>query len=71
MVLILTDDLTQNDLNPNTLKHMHNLRKLMVDKGTTFDNSFDSNSLCCPSRATILRGQYTHNHQILSNEPPL
>ena len=30
-----------------------------------------TNSLCCPSRATILRGQYTHNHEILSNEPPL
>jgi arylsulfatase A-like enzyme len=50
---------------------MPNLRKLLIDKGTTFDNSFVTNSLCCPSRATILRGQYTHNHQILSNEPPL
>src|SRR5215210_7673784 len=71
VVLILTDDLTSADLNPNTLKHMPNMRKLLIDKGTTFDNSFVSNSLCCPSRATILRGQYTHNHQILSNEPPL
>jgi arylsulfatase A-like enzyme len=26
--------------------------------------------LCCPSRATILRGQYAHNHEILGNEPP-
>jgi N-acetylglucosamine-6-sulfatase len=71
VVLILTDDLTSEDLNPNTLKHMPNLKKLLIDKGTTFDESFVSNSLCCPSRATILRGQYTHNHQILSNEPPL
>ena len=71
MVLILTDDLTSADLNPNTLKHMPNLRKLLIDKGTTFDESFVTNSLCCPSRATILRGQYTHNHQILHNEPPL
>src|SRR5215212_2312944 len=71
VVLILTDDLTSDDLNPNTLKRMPNLRKLLVKKGTTFDNSFVTNSLCCPSRATILRGQYTHNHQILSNEPPL
>jgi N-acetylglucosamine-6-sulfatase len=71
VVLILTDDLTSADLNRKTLEHMPNLRKLLIDKGTTFDNSFVSNSLCCPSRATILRGQYTHNHQILSNEPPL
>ena len=70
VVLILTDDLTAGELNPNTLKHMPNIKSLLIDKGTTFDNSFVSNSLCCPSRATILRGQYTHSHQILSNEPP-
>ena len=56
VVLILTDDLTSADVNRKTLEHMPNLRKLLIDKGTTFDNSFVSNSLCCPSRATILRG---------------
>ena len=70
MVLNVTDDLTSDDLNPNTLEHMPNLKKLLIDKGT-IEESFVSNSLCCSSRATILRGQYTHNHQILSNEPPL
>jgi N-acetylglucosamine-6-sulfatase len=70
LVSILTDDLAVGDLNPNTLKHMPNLRALM-EKGTTFDNAFVSNALCCPSRATILRGQYTHDDQILSNDPPL
>jgi arylsulfatase A-like enzyme len=45
--------------------------KTLIEQGTTFENAFVSNSLCCPSRATILRGQYTHNHEILSNEPPL
>jgi N-acetylglucosamine-6-sulfatase len=70
IVFILTDDLAVQDLNPNTLKHMPNLRAL-IEKGTTFDNSFVTNALCCPSRATILRGQYTHDHQILSNSPPL
>jgi N-acetylglucosamine-6-sulfatase len=70
IVFVLTDDLAVQDLNPNTLNHMPNLRALM-EKGTTFDNAFATNALCCPSRATILRGQYTHNHQILSNDPPL
>jgi N-acetylglucosamine-6-sulfatase len=70
MVLILTDDLALEDVNADTLKHMPNLRALM-EKGTTFDNAFVTNSLCCPSRATILRGQYTHNHHILHNQPPL
>ncbi len=71
VVLILTDDLASADLNPHSLEHMPNLRKLLVEKGTTFENSFVTNSLCCPSRASILRGQYAHNHQILHNEPPL
>ena len=69
VVLILTDDLALEDVNEDALEHMPNLRSLM-EEGTTFENAFVSNSLCCPSRATILRGQYTHNHQILSNEPP-
>jgi arylsulfatase A-like enzyme len=71
VVLILTDDLTVSDLNPSALEHMPNIESLLIDKGTAFENAFVTNSLCCPSRATILRGQYTHNHQILSNEPPL
>ena len=69
VVLILTDDLAFEDVNPATLKHMPHLRALM-EEGTTFENAFATNSLCCPSRATILRGQYTHNHQILHNQPP-
>jgi len=70
VVLILTDDLALEDVNADTLKHMPNLQALM-ETGTTFENAFVTNSLCCPSRATILRGQYTHNHHILHNQPPL
>ena len=70
VVLVLADDLAQGDINPRTLEHMPNLRTLM-EEGTTFDNSFVTNSLCCPSRATILRGQYVHNHGILHNEGSL
>jgi N-acetylglucosamine-6-sulfatase len=69
VVLILTDDLALEDVNAEALENMPNLRALMLN-GTTFENAFVTNSLCCPSRATILRGQYTHNHQILSNDPP-
>lgn len=65
IVLIYTDD-----LDADSISHMPNLRSLLVEQGTTFENSFVTNSLCCPSRATMLRGQYTHNHKIFSNKPP-
>jgi N-acetylglucosamine-6-sulfatase len=71
VVLILTDDLSVDDLNPDTLKHMPNIKSLLMEEGTSFENAFVTNSLCCPSRATILRGQYAHNHQIVHNQPPL
>ena len=39
-------------------------------KGVTFDNSFVSYSLCCPSRATMLTGQYAHNNGVRGNQLP-
>ena len=50
---------------------MVKLKERLVDQGTTFNNSFVTTPQCCPSRATFLRGQYAHNHQVLSNNPPL
>ena len=71
IVVIPTDDLAATDLSPEVLKQMPNIREELFEKGTAFENSFVTNSVCCPSRTTTLRGQYSHNHQILSNAPPL
>src|SRR5215210_5578953 len=68
IILILTDDL---DAKPESISRMPNLQRYLVDRGTTFDSAFVSDALCCPSRATILRGQYPHNHRVLTNKPPL
>jgi N-acetylglucosamine-6-sulfatase len=65
MILILTDD-----LDAASISHMPNLRSLLIERGTTFENAFVTDPLCCPSRATILRGQYAHNHGVLANELP-
>jgi N-acetylglucosamine-6-sulfatase len=46
------------------------LRSQLIEKGTSFENAFISDSLCCPSRATILTGFYAHNHGVETNNPP-
>jgi N-acetylglucosamine-6-sulfatase len=65
IVFVLTDD-----LDSNSMKYLGGLRNITGQHGTTFEKAYVSNSLCCPSRATILRGQYPHNHGIRSNVPP-
>jgi N-acetylglucosamine-6-sulfatase len=62
-ILILSDD---QDV--ASLAHMPNVQKLLVQQGTVFTNMFVTTPLCCPSRASILRGQYAHNHLVQSNE---
>src|SRR5215218_7014527 len=62
IVFILTDDMRKDDL-----KYMPKTRSLLQDKGMSFENAFVSHALCCPSRATIMRGQYAHNTHVWSN----
>jgi arylsulfatase A-like enzyme len=62
IVFILTDDMALTDM-----QVMSRVKTLIVDEGTSFANFFVTNSLCCPSRASILRGQYVHNHKVTRN----
>jgi arylsulfatase A-like enzyme len=72
IVVIMTDDLTVGQLNLAVRQGwMPNLKRYVIDRGTTFTKSFVSDSLCCPSRATFLTGQYPHNHGVLDNELPI
>lgn len=68
IVVIMTDD---QDLTMGSLDYMPRLRHYLTERGTTFENFFTPQSLCCPSRVTFLRGQYPHNHQVYTNLPPL
>jgi arylsulfatase A-like enzyme len=65
IILILTDD-----LDTRLFARMPRLESLLSDHGTTFANGFVSLSLCCPSRSSILRGQYAHNTGVYTNAPP-
>jgi N-acetylglucosamine-6-sulfatase len=42
----------------------------LVKQGGNFTKPWVTRSLCCPSRATILRGQYSHNHTVWTNVNP-
>ena len=68
LVFIMTDDLAVEPLEAMlTAGLMPNLKSRLIDAGVTFVNAFVTDALCCPSRATFLRGQYAHNHGVLSN----
>src|SRR5439155_6954337 len=65
VVVIMTDD---QDV--ASMRVIPNVQRLIAAQGVTFVNSFVNLSLCCPSRATFLTGQYAHNHGVLSNALP-
>ena len=62
IILIYTDDQRWD-----TLNLMPTVKNKLAGEGVEFSNSFVTTALCCPSRASILTGQYTHNHGVLTN----
>lgn len=62
IVLINVDDMRQPDFValPRTME-------LLAAQGMTFPNYLLTTPLCAPSRSSLLRGQYTHNHGVLRN----
>ena len=65
VVVVLTDD-----QDAASLKVMKGLKRKLGRRGATFRNSYAVYPLCCPSRATLLTGQYPHNHGVLDNGGP-
>jgi arylsulfatase A-like enzyme len=64
IVLILTDDQRYD-----TLWAMPTVQSELVAKGMEFTKGYVSNPLCCPSRTTILTGQYSHSTLVYTNKP--
>ncbi|MPZ63039.1 MAG: sulfatase-like hydrolase/transferase [Propionibacteriales bacterium] len=65
IVLILTDDQTLSDM-----RWMPKTRSLFEKAGVRFREAISPNPLCCPARAEILTGQYSHNNGVRTNHWP-
>lgn len=62
VVLILTDDMRYDEF-----AKIERFRAF-AQEGTFFTRAYVTNSMCCPSRTTVLTGRYSHNHGVLSNK---
>ena len=65
IVLILSDD-----QRVDMMGAMPTVRSRLIDRGVSFRNAYVVDPLCCPSRATILRGQYSHTTRIYGISRP-
>jgi arylsulfatase A-like enzyme len=72
VVVILIDDMDVSTVQTLlTAGLMPNLQKYFVDVGVAFPEAYATSALGGPSRATLLTGQYPHNHGVLGNYPPI
>jgi len=65
VLLIVADDMRHD-----TLWAMPTVMEL-AGRGVSFSRAYVTTPLCCPSRATILNGQYARHHGVKANERPL
>jgi arylsulfatase A-like enzyme len=68
ILFILTDDHTVRGLScyGSRLMETPGLDRI-AEEGMRFDNAFVTNSLCAPSRASMLTGKYSHEHGVTEN----
>ncbi len=65
IVLVLSDDQRWD-----TLWAMPTVESELVGKGVEFTNGFVVNPICCPTRASILTGGYSHSTGVYRDLPP-
>lgn len=71
VVVIMADDLDVGSFNTMVDEGLlPNIVSRLIDQGIVLSNAFVTDSLCCPSRATFLTGQYAHNHGVFTNTAP-
>jgi N-acetylglucosamine-6-sulfatase len=65
IVVLQTDDQTVQDT-----EVMPKVKRLLQDRGVTFDQMITPFAICCPSRAAQMTGSYPHNNGVSANFPP-
>ena len=65
VILVMTDDQAAE-----SVRVMPTVNRQLIGRGVSFDQFLVSFPLCCPSRATMLTGQYPDNHGVRTNLPP-
>jgi arylsulfatase A-like enzyme len=65
VIVVITDDQSVDSF---TAEYMPRTFRHFVEPGTEFTESIVATPLCCPSRATLLTGQYGHNNGVLRNQ---
>ncbi len=65
VVVVMTDD----QVEANWQERLPGIARHVAGRGMTFSQNFASTPLCCPSRATFLTGQYSHNSAVRENSP--
>ncbi len=68
IILIMADDHAINAISAygSTLINTPNIDRI-AEEGMLFENCFSTNSICNPSRASIMTGKYSHVHGITTN----
>src|SRR3990172_1129027 len=66
ILFILTDDQPYH-----TVEFMPTVRETLLKQGVNFENGFVTTPLCCPSRVSILSGEYAHNHEVYTDRFPM
>lgn len=71
MIFVLTDDHRWDALSAmgHPFLQTPHLDRL-ANEGILFENAFVTTSLCSPSRASFLTGQYAHTHGVVTNHTP-
>ncbi|HXY41407.1 MAG TPA: sulfatase [Vicinamibacteria bacterium] len=65
LVVVVTDD-----LDFPSAPSLTRLADLVANQGLAFTRAYVPQPLCAPSRASILTGQYAHNHGVTDNTTP-